>query len=279
MVKKVDFSTIFIYNYCKKRVKVVFFEQENISFQILDVLYIKQGSIKTDNYGRNFEAISLRYKAGSVVEYNGKTIEFGDNTIGFFPANLDYKRTSKGDTMIAIHFKTFNYRTKDVEKFVPTDYGKYRILFEEALRIWNEKAVSYMHETASVVNRIFAQLYADNKKTNTHQRKIYNSVEYIDSNCLDKDFKLSLAAEKSFMSETHFRRLFKEEFGISPKQYIINLRIKKATSLIIAGYHTLKDISAMCGYDDYKHFSVEFKKKTGISPSKYRYTKKELFLN
>ena len=257
----------------------MFFEQENISFQILDVLYIKQGSIKTDNYGRNFEAISLRYKADSLVEYNGKSIEFGDNTIGFFPANLDYKRISGGDTMIAIHFKTFNYRTKDIEKFTPTDYGKYRKLFEEALRIWNEKSVSYMHETASVVNLIFAQLYADNKKTNVVQRKISNSVEYIDANCLDKDFKLSHAAEKSYMSETHFRRLFKEEFGISPKQYVINLRIKRATSLIIAGYHTLKDISAMCGYDDYKHFSVEFKKITGISPSKYRYTKKELFLN
>ncbi len=257
----------------------MFFEQESISFQVLDVLYINQGAIKTDNYGRNFEAISLRYKADSVVEYNGKTVEFGDNTIGFFPANLDYKRTSGGDTMIAIHFKTFNYSTKDIEKFVPADYLEYRKLFEEALRVWNSKSVSYIHETASVVSRIFARLYMDNKKSNIKQHKIGNSVEYIDNNCLRKDFKLSRAAEKSYISETHFRRLFKEEFGISPKQYIINRRIKRATSLIIAGYHTLKEIASMCGYDDYKHFSVEFKKITGISPSKYRYTKKELFLN
>lgn len=255
----------------------MFFEQENISFQILDVLYINRGSIRTDNYGRNFEAISLRYEASSVVEYNGKRIEFGDNTIGFFPANLDYKRTSGGDRMIAIHFKTFNYSTKDIEKFVPSDYKKYQRLFEEALRRWNSKTVSYMHETASVVNLIFAELYADNRKTDIHKLKIAGSVEYIENNCLDRDFKLSKAAEKSYISETHFRRLFKDEFGISPKQYVINYRIKRAASLIIAGYHTLKEIASMCGYEDYKHFSVEFKKVTGISPSKYRYDKNNEF--
>lgn len=256
----------------------MFFEQENISFQILDVLYINRGSIRTDNYGRNFEAISLRYEASSVVEYNGKRIEFGDNTIGFFPANLDYKRTSGGDRMIAIHFKTFNYSTKNIEKFVPSDYKKYQKLFEEALRIWNSKSVSYIHKTASVLNLIFAELYADNKKSNKQKLKISDSVEYIDNNCLDRDFKLCKAAEKSYMSETHFRRLFKEEFGISPKQYVINYRIKRAASLIIAGYHSLKEIASMCGYDDYKHFSVEFKKITGISPSKYRYNKNKLFI-
>jgi len=253
----------------------VFFEQENIFFQILDVLYINQGSIKTDNFGRNFEAISLRYKADSLVEYGGKSIEFSDNSIGFFPANLDYKRTSSGDTMIVIHFKTLNYTSKDIEKFIPKDYHKYRKLFEEALSIWNEKGVSYKYETASVVNRILAQFYIDNKRSNTVQDKISNSVEYIDNNCLSRDFELSRAAEKSYMSETHFRRLFKAQFGMSPKQYVINRRIKRASSLIIAGYHTLKDVASMCGYEDYKHFSVEFKKITGISPSGYRYTGRE----
>lgn len=257
----------------------MFFEQESIAFKILDVIQLKQGSIKTENYGRNFDAVSLRYKADSIIEYDGKHLHFGDDTIGFFPANVNYRRISNGDNMIAIHFKSFTYKTSEIEKFVPAEIGIYRELFEKALKCWSEKGVSYKHETASVLNLIFSQLYKENKRINVEQTKILKSVQYIDENCLKKSFQLCRAAEKSYISETHFRRLFKKEFGISPKQYVINFRIKRAASLIIAGYQSLKDIADECGYDDYKHFSVEFKKITGVSPSKYKYTKKDLKLN
>ena len=181
--------------------------------------------------------------------------------------------------MIVIHFKSFSYHTNSIESFFPTESEKYRVLFTKILDCWNKKDISYKHDSAALLNNIFSELYKDNKKAYEYNSKIDLSIKYIEENCLKKSFSLQTAAEKSYISETHFRRLFKEEFGISPKQYVINLRIKRATSLIIAGYHTLKDISAMCGYEDYKHFSVEFKKITGISPSKYRYTKKELFLS
>ncbi|MBQ8525694.1 MAG: helix-turn-helix transcriptional regulator [Clostridia bacterium] len=58
---------------------------------------------------------------------------------------------------------------------------------------------------------------------------------------------------------------------MSPKQYVINHRIKYAASLIITGYYTLQEISELCGYSDYKYFSLEFKKVIGVSPSKYTY--------
>ena len=43
----------------------------------------------------------------------------------------------------------------------------------------------------------------------------------------------------------------------------------------MAGYYSLTENSELCGYNDYKHFSVEFKKATGLSPSKYKYNFQE----
>ena len=247
------------------------FEQETIGFQILDVFLLDQGYTKKYNYKRNFDALSFRLEADTVIEYSKKAFEFTDNSIGFFPSDVDYMRTSNRDKIIVVHFKSFNYHSNEIEYFYPSEHEKYARLFKKIYDCWSKKNISYKHESASVLNLIFAELYKDNKKEYKYTSKISAAVKYIEDNYLKKDFSLTTAAKKSYMSDTYFRKLFKQEFGISPKQYVIEHRIKYAASLIIAGYYTLQEISDLCGYNDYKHFSVEFKKVTGKSPSKYVY--------
>ncbi len=249
----------------------MFFEQDSISFKILDVLFLESNYSKTYNFKRNFDALSFRYEGDTVIEFNGKQLEFINNSIGFFPSDVDYQRISNRDKMIVVHFKTYNYTSNDIQSFLPADPQKYAELFEKIFNLWENKGTSYKHEASAILNMIFAELYKDNKKIYKLNSKIDASVEYIEKHYLRKDFSLIEAAEISYISDTYFRKLFKKEFGISPKQYVINRRIKYASSLIIAGYHTLSEISSLCGYNDYKHFSVEFKKIVGVSPSKYIY--------
>lgn len=252
------------------------FEQETIAFKIFDVLYLDQKNIKTINKNRNFDALSFRFEAETVIETDTTQIDLTNNNICFFPADVNYIRHTKKDVMIVVNFKCLDYYSEEIEFFMPSDSEKYKNLFKELLNCWNKKERAYKHKAASVLNRIFAELYIDNKSLDNHNSKIYKSVKYIKENYLKTDFSLSDAAEKSLISETYFRKLFNREFGISPKKYVIRRRIKNATSLIIAGYHTLQEIALLCGYDDYKHFSVEFKKITGVSPSKYTYNYKPL---
>ena len=100
---------------------------------------------------------------------------------------------------------------------------------------------------------------------------IHNSVDYLLKHYKKSNLSIKELADQSFMSEVYFRKLFKEEYGISPQKYIINLRMQNAVGLISTGYYSLKEIAHMSGYNDYKYFSVEFKKSMGVSPSKYVY--------
>ena len=118
---------------------------------------------------------------------------------------------------------------------------------------------------------ILAECYAENYIPNVKNSKIQNSIEYILANYKKTDLSIKEIADRSFMSEVYFRKLFKAEYGSSPQKYIIKLRIQNAVGLISAGYYSLSEVAYMSGYSDYKYFSTEFKKAMGVSPSEYLY--------
>ena len=145
-------------------------------------------------------------------------------------------------------------------------------LFRKILDCWNQKELGYQHKCSALLHEIFAECYIQNFKPKTQNSKIKKSVDYMLKNYTNGALSVSEIAKQSFISEVYFRKLFKAEFGITPQKYIIYLRIQNAVNLISAGYYSLKEISLLSGYNDYKYFSVEFKKVKGVSPSEYLYS-------
>jgi AraC-like DNA-binding protein len=72
------------------------------------------------------------------------------------------------------------------------------------------------------------------------------------------------------LSEKHFRRLFKQETGVSPYQYHLEMRIYRAKEMLLGTAMTVKEISARLHFQNPFHFSHAFKQKTGLSPTQWR---------
>jgi len=72
------------------------------------------------------------------------------------------------------------------------------------------------------------------------------------------------------LSPWHFTRLFKSETSSSPKAYIRCLKMKEAEKLLVDSFLTVKEISATLGFGDRSHFSRDFKRLCGQSPSAFR---------
>ena len=133
------------------------FEQENVAFQVLDVLFLNLKSTKTHNDAiRNFDALSFRYEADTIIETGKQQLKLKDHSICYFPSAVDYTRISKKDKLIVIHFKTFNYYSNVIECFNPKNPQKYIALFEKILQCWNAKAVSYKHDVSALLNQVFS---------------------------------------------------------------------------------------------------------------------------
>ena len=252
----------------------MFFEKELLSFNILDVLELKQQDINMFNTGRNFNALSFRFRSDAVLTTKAERYFMKDSYVSYFPARLDYTRVATIDEMIVVHFDTINYNTKNIEYFIPDNPNVLSELFRKMFDVWHKKELGYKYKCSAILCEIFAECYTQNYASKSQNSKIQNSVEYLLKNYKKSDLSIKEIADKSFMSEVYFRKLFKEEYGISPQKYIIDLRIQNAIGLISTGYYSLKEIAYISGYHDYKYFSVEFKKALGVSPSEYLYNYK-----
>lgn len=76
-------------------------------------------------------------------------------------------------------------------------------------------------------------------------------------------------AQKMGLGYESFRKKFKHLMNISPKQYIMQLKFKKAAEMILNDY-SIKEVAFELAYSEIPAFSRQFKKYYGISPAKYR---------
>jgi AraC-like DNA-binding protein len=81
--------------------------------------------------------------------------------------------------------------------------------------------------------------------------------------------ELEKIAAAAFMSRFHYIRMFQQVYGVTPRQYLRDLRISKAKELLQQG-HEVSTVCIEVGYDSLTTFSNTFKRGTGHSPTAYR---------
>jgi AraC family transcriptional regulator len=101
------------------------------------------------------------------------------------------------------------------------------------------------------------------------QRTLRRVLDRMDAE-LDSDLTLTLLAEESGYSRTHFLRMFRSATGQSPHRYLLDLRLKKAESMLASNSLSLVDIALACGFSSHAHFSTAFRSRYGLSPAAFR---------
>ena len=94
-------------------------------------------------------------------------------------------------------------------------------------------------------------------------------VTYISHHYTDR-FSVPQLAKQCAMSETVYRKRFKQLTGLSPVQYINRLKIEKACQMLQSGDISPKDISDFLNFYSLPYFYKVFKANTGMTPNQYR---------
>lgn len=98
---------------------------------------------------------------------------------------------------------------------------------------------------------------------------IDESVQFIAEH-VEQPLTLEQLANNVSLSPFYFARLFKQETGFSPHEYIVRARVDKAKYLLISTSLPIKEIACRCGFGNECSFSTLFKKMSGCTPRGYR---------
>ena len=101
------------------------------------------------------------------------------------------------------------------------------------------------------------------------QDEIIEAIAYL-SEHYNQDISVSEYAKTRHISTNHFIRSLKQYTGMTPKQYIVSLRMTNAQMLLESSSYTIQEIADFVGYGDALYFGRLFKREMGMTPSQYR---------
>ena len=113
------------------------------------------------------------------------------------------------------------------------------------------------------------KIYTDEAMRLDSTNRLAFIVKYIREN-LDRSLTIESLSKMAYMSESNFHRVFRNELGISPVDFINNERIKLAVSMLHDPTVKVKDIYMRCGFNSLSYFVRTFKKKLQRSPKQYQ---------
>lgn len=238
---------------------------EKLTFQILSADKIKQPAGIFDVKKRQFSSLSLRLSGNGIFKTKNADFISRPGDIAFLPANTDYHVEYSGGECIAVHLTDCNYK---VTENITTENNKIIYeLFEQLSDIKNN--IGRTNEKKALIYKILQEL-SDISDIYLNSDKVKKCIHYIDMNFADPQFEITDICNYANISESTLRRIFHNRFGISPKQYLTNLRLNHAIRLLTYKEKTIKEISDECGFNDEKYFSSTIKKHFTVSPTELR---------
>ena len=157
------------------------------------------------------------------------------------------------------------FRVADDEK------GHLKLAFEEA-KAYFVTDIKHREMMLAALGELICSYLIVYRSNNELSRPVEQIRSMIFHNYARADFALDEAIRAMPFHYDYLRKLFKKEMGVTPLEYMTNLRMKKAETMLTAMWtkdYSVSEIALLSGFDDALYFSRVFKKHFGCSPSHF----------
>ncbi|WP_028315060.1 AraC family transcriptional regulator [Desulfatibacillum aliphaticivorans] len=265
--------------------------QENVRFfNLQDIPHIQavHGLHVTNEFSRHVHdgfSIGIVLEGKRVIDQKGASVVIGPKDV--FLINPGEPHACKSEDGKHTYFTICvepealkSFASQISEKAQETPYfsclaakdGELNSLIREFMTLV-QKSGSTMEKEASLISILSTAIlrYGNDppelRRISPHVQAVNRTREYIKTHYAE-NLTLKELAGVACLSPFYFQRLFLENAGISPHDFLIQYRIKKARKMLEQG-SSLADAALDVGFADQSHFTRAFKRVTGISPGRY----------
>ncbi len=231
------------------------------SYQLIHFVLSGKGELHIDKHIFNLSA--------------GDAFIIPSGKVSYYKASKDSPWSYAWISFIGINSEMYIYQLmsslKDVYIINGLDIEKYKNSIFEIIALKGNTTSNYL-KSNSILLDILSMLFNDVKfnENNWGRTSVADEVKFfLDTNYSEK-LKIQDIAKSFGIHPNYLTRVFHEKFNISPKQYLIDLKLKKACKLLSTTDLPISIIADSLGFDDQLAFSKIFKKSFYISPSRYR---------
>ncbi len=210
--------------------------------------------------------------AGTFLFDNGVMIHYEEgDTVAIPPQQRHANSSEEGFTNIHMRMAepSFPYRTvfkvgDDPERHIGIAFKQARYYYLADIKK-RELVLAALGELISS----YLIVYRDNSE---YSEPVEQIRKLLIRDYANADLALDALLHSLPFNYDYLRKLFKKEVGVTPHEYLTQLRMKKAKTMLSAMWtsdYSVAEIAALCGYDDALYFSRVFKKHYGCSPRAY----------
>lgn len=206
----------------------------------------------------------------SQTDVKGMCIDFGQNTINKYLEELNLS-TAFQDSVLEQQHLAGELKSQSI--FLQQDlFQLYQLLQDDHKQMVIQDILYTLLDTYFQIQK-FRLENASLLPFKKEDTRIFNADILLDSKIyleqhLDQDVNLEQLSAQVGLSKFQLLRLFKQAFGQTPHQFLIQLRLNKAQGLLKT--HAINEVAQLTGFSDSSAFGKAFKLNFGITPTAFK---------
>jgi AraC-like DNA-binding protein len=241
------------------------FFDPNCGYKLLGVYHVHRKLRVVATKPRNYISFSYRIRGSSIFTWEDQQLQADSGSVVFLPEEVSFRNQNQGDEeILVVHMQSLGQRPTELQVY-PNNQAL-EPLFRQLLTYW--EAGNYAR-CMSLLYQIFEGLRQAEPSYCDIPAVIAPGVRLMRERFRDPTMSIAQAADLCFISQVYFRRIYRQHFGTSPMQDVLQWRFDHALGLLRSGYYSTEEISRLSGFSDAKYFRTAFTKRYGCTPRRW----------